>query len=231
MSRMSFPAFEIVDISQPVNQKTACFPGDTPFQAEVMVTYAQSGVMNLTAFRMSPHVGTHADAPVHIQGDLARPAQGSESVAQLALSPFLGPVAVVDVSPCSGPIGWEQVESQLQAYPVFPPRILFKTRQALRYKVFEEDYAWLSVPLIEALAERGVCLVGLDTPSVDAVDSKSLETHHALLRANMVWLENLDLSQVPFDLETPELYFLSALPLRLTELEASPVRAVLLRFT
>lgn len=228
---MSFPSFEIIDISQPVNSQTACFPGDTPFCPEVMVTYEQSGVMNLTAFRMSPHVGTHADAPVHIGGDMTQPGRGTESVAQLGLTPFLGPVAVVDVSPCSGPIGWEQVEGQLLAYPEFPPRILFKTRQTLRYNVFEEDYAWLSVSLIEALARRNVCLVGLDTPSVDAVDSKTLETHHALLRANMVWLENLDLGQVTIHQDLPELYFLSALPLKLTELEASPVRAVLLRFT
>jgi arylformamidase len=230
MLAMNFPSFEIIDISQPVNQQTACFPGDTPFRPEVMVTYGQSGVMNLTAFRMSPHVGTHADAPIHIVGDITQPGRGTESIAQLDLSPFLGSVALVDVSPCAGPIGWGQVESQLQAYPEFPPRILFKTRQALRYNKFEEDYAWLSVPLIEALAERGVCLVGLDTPSVDAVDSKTLDTHHALLRANMAWLENLDLSQVPAHQAVPELYFLSALPLKFTELEASPVRAVLLRF-
>ncbi len=228
---MTFPSFEIIDISQPVNSQTACFPGDTPFRHEVMVSYQQSGVMNLTAFHMSPHVGTHADAPVHIGGDITQPGLGTESIAQLDLSPFLGPVAVVDVSPCSGPVGWEQVERQLLAFPVFPPRILFKTCQVVRPTVFEEDYAWLSVALIEALAARGVCLVGLDTPSVDAVDSKTLETHHALLGANMVWLENLDLSQVPIHPDLPELYFLSALPLKLTELEASPVRAVLLRFT
>ncbi|WP_303675218.1 cyclase family protein [Vampirovibrio chlorellavorus] len=228
---MNFPSFEIIDISQPVNSQTACFPGDTPFGHEVMVSYQQSGVMNLTAFRMSPHVGTHADAPVHIGGNITQPGGGTESVAQLDLKLFLGPVAVVDVSPCAGPIGWEQVEDQLLAYPAFPPRILFKTRQTLRYTVFEDDYAWLSVSLIETLAQRNACLVGLDTPSVDAVDSKTLETHHALLQANMVWLENLDLSQVHVRREVPELYFLSALPLKLTELEASPVRAVLLRFT
>ncbi len=73
------------------------------------------------------------------------------------------------------------------------------------------------------LSALGVGLVGIDTPSVDHVRSKGLSAHHALLDAGMSWLENLDLTQV----EAGE-YFLIALPLKLTELEASPVRAVLL---
>jgi arylformamidase len=222
--------FEIIDISQPISQSTACFPGDTPFSSEVLVTYQDSEFMNLSAFTMSPHVGTHADAPVHIQGDMTQPDGNHKTAGQLPLSPFIGPATVINIAPWDHAITWPQIEAPLMALPEFPKRILFKTKTISQSHVFEECYAWLSPDLIQILAERGVTLVGLDTPSVDAVDSKSLETHHALLSGGLCWLENLDLSaiQIPLGTTSPS-YFLVALPLKLMELEASPVRAVLLK--
>lgn len=227
--------FEIIDISQPVSSSSAYFPGDVPFSRDITLTHQDSGVINLCAFTMSPHVGTHADAPVHVGGALPEPNkqdtnQPFTTAGELPLEPFIGPVAVIDVSPCTGAVQWEQVKNHLETYPTFPQRVLFKTVSTIQYDTFESAYPWLSVGLIERLAERGVKLVGLDTPSVDAIDSKALETHHALLKANMVWLENLDLSQVQVSTSQPELFFLSAVPLKFMELEASPVRAVLLRF-
>jgi arylformamidase len=148
----------------------------------------------------------------------------------MPLTPFIGPTAVVDVSPLTGAITWAHVEHQLSAYPIFPQRILFKTSKIIRYQVFEEAYAWISLDLAERLAERNVLLAGIDTPSVDAIDSKTLETHHALRKGGVVWLENLDLTALAIDSDQPQTYFLSALPLKLMALEASPVRAALLRF-
>jgi arylformamidase len=216
-----FPDFEIIDISQPVLEETACFPGDTPFQREITVSYPESQVINLTAFTMSPHVGTHADAPIHIQGEMA---QGEGMIGQAALKPYLGPAVVVDVSPVTGGIPLESVQAPLEAYSVFPSRILFKTAQHIRYNVFEAEYAYFSLPLVAYLSQNKVVLMGIDTPSVDPVDSKTLDTHHAMLAGGMAWLENLDLTQVE-----PGEYFLAAQPLKMMTLEASPVRAVLLK--
>ncbi len=53
---------------------------------------------------------------------------------------------------------------------------------------------------------------------------KDLQVHHAMIEAGFSWLENLDLTNAE-----EGIYFLSAAPLRLTELEASPVRAVLIK--
>ncbi len=221
-----FDAFEIIDISQPVDETTACFPGDVPFSHQLTVDYATSQVINLSAFTMSPHVGTHADAPVHIHGDMRRPGPQTETIGQTALSPYIGPAVVIDVAPCRTALTWEQVENQFHRFAACPQRILFRTFHTVRPDVFEPPYAWLSVELVRQLAKRGVVLVGLDTPSVDAVDSKTLETHHALLTAGMSWLENLDLTDVR---EAEREYFLVALPLKLMGVEASPVRAVLLK--
>ncbi len=217
----SFPAsYRIIDISQPIQASTACFPGDIPFSRDITVSYQQSAVMNLTAFTMSPHIGTHADAPVHITGNLKA---SSQTIGNTPLAPFIGPACVVDVSPCHTAIHPDKVLKKLHQLPTLPERILFKTRQQVKPELFEADYAWFSPDLVNTLAEHGVRLLGLDTPSVDHVDSKTLGAHHALLQNDMVWLENLDLSQAP-----EGEYFLIALPLKLMELEASPVRAVLL---
>ncbi len=212
---------QIWDISQPVNSRTAGFPGDVAFSKSLTQTLAESGNINLTAFTMSPHVGTHADAAVHVQGELTENGIGQE-----ALWPFIGPCWVCSLAPLTRPIMVADVIPHLAALEgALPSRILFRTAKTIRVDVFENAYASFSVELVDYLAARGVVLMGIDTPSVDPVDAKVLTTHHALVAHDMRWLENLDLTQI-----ASGGYYLSALPLKLTELEASPVRAVLLRF-
>jgi arylformamidase len=210
----------IIDISQPVDSTSACFPGDVPFSRNITVSYKDSGVLNLTSLTMSPHVGTHADSPVHIKGDMS---ENEGMASQLPLEAFIGPVRVIDLAPYEGGITAEQFLSKVAKLETLPPRILFKTCHQIRYQVWEEKYAFLTVELIEALQSKGVKLVGIDTPSVDHTESKNLETHHKLDEFNFVWLENLDLTKVD-----EGNYFLVAPPLKFVELEASPVRAVLL---
>lgn len=79
-------------------------------------------------------------------------------------------------------------------------------------------------PSPEALAGLpNLRLLGIDGPSVDPHDSKSLDAHHALWRRGAVILEGLDLAGVP-----DGAYRLIALPLRLVGMDASPVRAILI---
>ena len=75
---------------------------------------------------------------------------------------------------------------------------------------------------LEWLADRGVRLVGTDSASVDPAESKTLDAHQVLRRRGLRVLENLHLDDVP-----EGRYELIALPLKLTEAEAAPVRAVL----
>jgi len=77
-------------------------------------------------------------------------------------------------------------------------------------------------PLADHLADLGVVLVGLDTDSMDASDSKDLASHHRLCARGVAILEGIDLSGI-----VPGVYDLVALPLRLVGADASPVRAVL----
>ena len=80
----------------------------------------------------------------------------------------------------------------------------------------------MSPDVPEHLRRCGIVLLGLDVPSVDAIDSKDLANHHALHARGIHILESLNLRDVP-----PGRYELIALPLRLVGADASPVRAVL----
>ncbi len=141
----------------------------------------------------------------------------------LPLDAYVGPVCVIDLAPYTGGISARHFKDTVAGRTDLPSRVLFKTCNQIRYHIFEEDYSYLTVELVEALNQMGVRLTGLDTPSVDHVNSKSLDAHEKLDQFKMVWLENLDLTDV-----TGGDYFLIALPIKFTELEASPVRAVLL---
>lgn len=72
-------------------------------------------------------------------------------------------------------------------------------------------------------ALTGLRLFGTDYHSVDPLDSKTLDAHHALWSHGAVILEELLLDGVP-----DGRYELLALPLKLTGMDATPVRAVLI---
>lgn len=226
-------AYKIIDISQPISSRSACFPGDTPFSKVVTLSMSEGAAVNLTSLTMSPHVGTHADSPVHVEGSMVS-CRGMAG--DLPLGPFLGQCVVVDLAPMLSGITAAMLKEKLaqnvpsqgkpagSTSPSAPPRrILFRTAQSIRYDVFENDYAHFTPELVEYAAELGVELIGIDTPSVDHINAKVLEVHHKLLEKKMTWLENLDLTGV-----SAGSYILVALPLKFSELEASPVRAVLL---
>ena len=106
--------------------------------------------------------------------------------------------------------------------PALPPRVLFRTYDRFPHDAWREDFTAVAADAIALLAERGVRLIGVDAPSLDPQDSKTMDAHHAVLAADMRILEGLVLDDVP-----PGDYELIALPLKLSGLDSSPVRAVL----
>jgi arylformamidase len=221
-----FPSdFEIIDISQPVSSRTASFPGDVPFSKNVTIDHHESNVINLTSLTMSPHIGTHADAISHIKGSIE---DTRTNIGAVSLAPYVGPCLVVDLSPMkTGVITAETLQPYIGtalAQDRSVKRVLVKTLETIDYEDWQPDYAYLAVGVVKWLNSLGTVMVGIDTPSVDQIDSKTMSTHHAFVEREMKWLENLDLTRVEAGA-----YFLVAAPLKFVELEASPVRAILLR--
>ncbi len=116
----------------------------------------------------------------------------------------------------------ERIPPHAVPQPPAAPRVLLKTGTFPDPDRFNEDFAALSVELVDRLHDEGVVLIGIDGPSVDLFDSKDLPAHQAFLRNDMAILEGLVLKDVPAGV-----YELIALPLKLEGFDASPVRAVL----
>lgn len=206
--------YRIIDISRTLEPETAPWPGDTPFAMEWTARIADGSSINLSAVHGSPHVGTHADAPLHVR-------EGAAGIDRVPLEPYIGPVRVVAVSP--GDDGLIHPESIEGIDLTNPPRLLLRTGTDPDSRSWPGHFAALAPDTARRLGQAKVLLVGLDTPSVDPADSKELPAHHALLDGGVHWLENLDLSGAE-----PGLYWLVALPLKIRGADAAPVRAVLI---
>lgn len=202
---------QLYDISPVVSPRTAVFPGDTPYTREVSLDFERGDNLVLSSVRTTVHVGAHADAPSHYH-------RGGIAIEARALDRYLGPCHVMTVAADAGPrIAVEELPDSPQA-----PRVLLHTDSYPDPEVWTPTFRALSVELVEHLAEAGVILVGIDTPSVDPADDSILHAHAAIAQHDLAVLEGLVLSGVP-----DGLYELIALPLRLEGADASPVRAVL----
>lgn len=91
-------------------------------------------------------------------------------------------------------------------------------------KVWTDSFAYLDKSAVEKLGALGVNLIGIDTPSIDRLDDDTLAGHRVAMSNNMLVLENLVLQDV-----SEGIYELVALPLKIKGLEASPVRAILIK--
>ncbi len=201
------------DISPPVNADSPVFPGDTPFQQAWAATLDASCPVNVSRLTLSPHVGAHADAPLHYDP------QG-RSIGDVDLTPYLGPCRVIHALQGGPLVTWDDLAHRID--PQMPPRILVRTYARMPQTVWDPALRAYAPETLERLASLGVVLVGIDSASVDPADSKQLASHQVLRRCQMRVLENLLLDDVP-----EGDYELIALPLRLSHADASPVRAVL----
>ena len=103
-----------------------------------------------------------------------------------------------------------------------PARVLIRTYRQAPLQAWDPRFSALAPATIDALHARGVRLVGIDTPSLDPADSKSLDSHQRVRMHGMAILEGIVLDDVPAGD-----YELIALPLKIAGCDASPVRAVL----
>lgn len=201
---------KIWDISPPVDEHAAVFPGDTAYSQRLHFALGPDCPVNVNAITLSPHTGAHADAPLHYAADGA-------AAGTLDLQPYLGPCRVIHCLDC-GPL--VQIADIAHALENLPERVLIRTA-----RVASQDWASfkaLAPETIALLAASKVVLIGIDTPSVDPSTSQALPSHQQLLRHHLRVLENLVLDDVP-----PGDYELIALPLKLMQADASPVRAIL----
>lgn len=199
------------DISPPISSDLATWPGDVPFHSDVQRQDTAGVQITTSTLHLTAHLGAHADAPSHYD------AEGLD-IDECDLDAYLGPCQVIHVEVPRGAL----VTPAMILEPVLVPRVLIGTATHPTTERFNEDFAGLSVELIDGLRAAGVTLIGVDTPSVDRFQDADLPAHRRIAAQDMRILEGLVLSAVPAGV-----YELIALPLKLVGCDGSPVRAIL----
>ena len=148
----------LIDISVLVNEATPEWPGDTPYSCRWTWEMARGDSVNVSCISASPHVGTHADAPFHV--DATWPTADA-----LALDAFSGPASVVDVSALDGPLTLESLG--LADGRVTGGRLLLRTGRSIAGGVFPSSWPWIDEHTVTHLVAGGLRLLGVDAPSVD----------------------------------------------------------------
>jgi arylformamidase len=199
-------AVEILDISVPIREGMITYPGDPAVRVERAASIADGATVNLTRIDFGLHSGTHVDAPVHFL-------DGAAGIDSTPLDALIGPCEVVEVPDLS--------RDSVARAPEAVERVLFKTPNSELWALeeFAEDFARLDGEAAALLVERGVRLVGVDYLSLGDENA-----HHALLEADVVPVEGLDLRGVE-----PGPYELVCLPLRVVGVDGAPARAILVR--
>jgi arylformamidase len=209
---------KIFDISRPLFNGLAPWPGDTAFRFDLKWKMAEGATVNVGAVTMGVHNGSHADAPFHFD-------QGAATIDQIPLETYVGEAVVVDLTNRFANGERRKITiADIGAAAELAPRLLLKTGVWTDSKIFPETIPVIARDVPKWLHERNVKLLGLDVPSVDRIDAKVLVNHTALAAANIAIVESLDLSGVEGGV-----YHFSALPLRIDGGDAAPVRAILWR--
>src|ERR1700745_3274809 len=199
---------KVWDISRTLSNDLAEWPGDEPCRFRLTREKAHGASVNLGPISMSVHNGTHADARFHFDSD-------GESIEKAPLQTYLGRATVVDLAQAfldskeKHLITIEDLRPSAEAIAA-TSRLLVKTGRWSDSTVFPNLIPVIAADVPAWLQKNGVRLVGMDLPSVDEIDSKSLQNHHALARAGIAIVESLDLTDV-----APGIYQLAGLPLKI----------------
>jgi arylformamidase len=204
---------KIFDVSMTLSIQTPEWPGDTPFSYEMTWTKEESGSVNVGKISTSTHIGTHIDAPFHFDNE-------GDKVHEIDLERYIGPAVVID---CTGKkkVNAKDLSERLTDFPAI---VILKTNSWDDRLAFPKSIPYLDPEIGDFLKRKGVKLLGVDLPSVDAIDSKELITHHALHKNDVYILEGLILDDIK-----EGTYRLVALPLKIEGSDGSPVRAILIK--
>lgn len=207
---------KIYDVSMPIKNNMLVWPGDPDVSIEVKATVKEDGYRQ-SHLSFGNHTGTHVDAPSHFL-------EGGKSIDSIDSKKLMGDCVVVDL------MNLDHLEihpSDISDIPLASgSRILFKTGnfKFLKGNVFPDKYISLSLEGAEYLVQKGVYLVGIDFLGIEKRDNPGHPVHKTLLKAGIVNVEGLDLSEV-----SAGEYKIYCLPLKVEGADGSPARVFLVK--
>ncbi len=207
---------KIYDISIPISPTMPTYPGDPPVVVEPIKQIGKGSRSNVSHVAFGDHTGTHFDPPRHF-------IPGGKTIDQLDLTVLYGPARVVDFTRVEREITARDLERA--RIPPRTTRVLFKTRSSALWgrAGFQENYVGVAWDAAEWLVARGVKLVGVDYLSVETYGASEPRTHRALLGAEIIVVEGLNLRGIK-----PGKYTFVGLPLKIQNGDGAPGRAILI---
>ena len=197
---------KIHDVTRSLFDKDIVYPGD------LAPSFCQEerGLYLISDLHFSSHAGTHVDAPVHYL-------KTGMTVDEIPLSTLIGTCRVVDVQDAGSRITAKSLETAVEG----TERLLLRTAFSGRAG-FDPDYPHLTADAAALITSHRIKCVGIDSPSIESYDCDG-SVHRELLSHGCIIIELLDLAHV-----SEGDYLMAALPLRLTGVDGSPARVVLI---
>lgn len=198
-SRCKPPRQRVVDLTHRLHDATPVWPGERAFSMTRVTDYDAG--FRAHDLAMGEGVGTHLDAPAHV-------VEGTRSLHEIPVEELVAPAVVIDVraKAATDPdyvingddiVDWEAIHGPVPVACV----VIFNTGWHERFNdppayLGTDDeggmhFPGLSAEAAQALVERDVIAVGIDTPSLDPGRATSLEAHRVILGANKYQIENL----------------------------------------
>lgn len=192
----------IYDITQPLFESEVLPIHPRP-ELRPLRRIANGDAVNASNIFLCVHNGTHVDAPWHFLAD-------GKKIDQVDLEKFIGPAYVAE---CVGDVTAVDAQAILDLASTY--------ENGAEKRILIKGKATITLEAAEVFAKSGCDLVGNESQVVGPEDSPAA-VHRCLLGAEIVILEGIRLAHVP-----DGAYNLHCLPLNLTGIDGSPVRAVL----
>jgi kynurenine formamidase len=162
------------------------WPGDSRPEFREVKSLAEDGYV-VQSIHFSNHLGTHLDAPSHI-------VKGGMTLDRIPLATLIGKAVLIDFSYKGKKDRITRKDLQAHGNMLTKgARVLVRTGWDSQYgsPLFFQDFPCLTLEAAQELAERGIALLGMDTPSPSPVDDPEQGIHKTLLDAGIVLLECL----------------------------------------
>jgi arylformamidase len=210
---------KIHDVSLLLRPDMVTWPGEPGPKVKPLRRIADGDSANVSVITLSDHTGTHVDPPIHFL-------EGTNTVDKLPLDALVGPCRVLEFKG-AGHVTDKWLDSA--GIPKGSERLLFKTRNSARWAdptaPFTKDFSSINSSAAEWCVSHGVKLVGIDYLSIEpqGPEKAGYPVHMALLGANVVIIEGLDLRSV-----APGSYELVCAPLKILAGDGAPARVFLI---
>lgn len=170
---------------------------------------------NELILHVTTHTGTHLDVPYHLLPN-------GLSVTDLSVESFVGAAICMRYSGYNS-FSVKEFEEMLHAYGK-PDFVLFNTGWDNHWnsETYFQDCPLPSSELLDILVGLKIKGVGIDALSIDPIKSSTLENHFKLFAAGCIIIENL----TQLDALPEGIFDFYCFPLKITDADGSPVRAV-----